>query len=105
MEITTNKKPSPDIFLRMVGRNINPWSVPMRTLAKVLEATQRLAEPPSDEVSIEAGDEEEDEIDTNVVAEEKPILRLLDIKRGSAGYSLAAPQQAVSQLRLAGDSI
>src|SRR4051794_22044709 len=94
-----NKKPNADFFIRIVGRGIRPWNVPLRTLARVLDATQRLVDPPSDEVPMYVEDTagELDEPIGPVLAIDRPVLRLLDIKLGSAGYAVAGPD-AVARL-------
>jgi hypothetical protein len=100
-----NRKPPVNLVVRMVGPHMRPWGVPLRTLARVLEATQRLAEPPSDEVPISPAEEDIESEEEKANESVRPILRLIDIKQGSAKYEVAAPSDAVSRLRLAGEGI
>lgn len=95
-----NKKPIADFFIRVVGSNIRPWNMPLRVLTRVLDATQRLVDPPSDDVALASGEDEEN--DRPIL--DKPSLRLLDIKQGSAGYAVSGPD-AVARLISAGKAI
>ncbi|MGA2584002.1 MAG: hypothetical protein ABSG31_12050 [Tepidisphaeraceae bacterium] len=84
MEIVEKKKPKADFVIRLVGPGMHPWRVPMRSLTRLLDAVQRLVEqreeiddeiPPSERAVVEYGDR---------------VLRLLDVKNGSATYPIAA---------------
>lgn len=90
------KKPETAFVVRLVGRGIRPWGVPMRKLATVLQAVQRLVEQ-NDESDAEYNEE---------VAEVQPdpsrILHLIDIKSSSAAYAVAAPDPQVA-LRVLSD--
>ncbi len=82
MEIAETKKPKADFVIRLVGPGMRPWLVPMRSLTRILDAVQRL---------VEQRDESDEESEPRSEAETRErILRLLDIKSGSAAYNVAA---------------
>lgn len=89
------KSPPPAFVMRMIGARVRPWAVPMRMLIRALTAVQRL-------VAEELVDDESEDI---VV--ERSELHLLDVKRGSAAYPVAAddPEKVVSVLRRTGHQI
>lgn len=103
-------KPLPDLFIRLSGRGIKPWVVPMRTLASVMNAVQRLVDQNDDEIEVEA---EEETVDVRAVEGESPIdlaersLRLVQVKSGSAVYGVttAAPTSSLSIISDTGRSI
>lgn len=84
MQATPTKQPRPAFVIRLVGSEIRPWRVPMRSLARVLEAVQRLVER-RDEFD---DDTEEQDV---VQGETGKILHLLKVTSGSAAYAVAAP--------------
>lgn len=81
------KKPKPTFVIRLVGRGIRPWRVPMRSLAKVMQAVQRLVEQRDDMV---------DDIESSTVVEDesRSILHLLGVTSSSAAYAVAAPDES-----------
>lgn len=88
MDIENRKKPLPDFVIRLDALGLRPWDVPMRHLARVMDAVQRLVEQ-----------REEDEPAPALVkvpGAKAPIvdraLRLIDIKKGSAVYPVASPK-------------
>jgi len=82
-----NKKPKVDFVIRLVGTGMRPWVVPMRSLTRILDAVQRLVEQreETDEESPESGEPTKAGVDHS-----ERILRLLDVKSGSAVYNVAA---------------
>ena len=84
------KKPEADFVVRLVGPRMKPWAVPMRTLAKTLEAVQRLMEPT--EESGEQLDEGRLGSDSGGEPQKEPLvsLRLIDVENSSAAYRVAS---------------
>jgi hypothetical protein len=101
--LAKQKKPHPDFVIRLVGNDIKPWLVPMRTLGRVLGAVQRLVDQRDD-----LADEPEEETEPlgQEAAAEK-TLKLLTITSKSAGYAVAAQntESTVALLRETGDAI
>ena len=95
MEAASRHKPSPDFIVRLIGHGVKPWAVPMRTLARVLDAVQRLVDQREDEFAEDAvvGDFEGQE---EIAAESVATLRLVDVKAKSAGYAVAAKYGAAA---------
>jgi len=96
----SNRKPAADFEIRLVGPGLKPWRVPMRALARALNAVQRLMEP-HEEYDEEAVESEEE-------AEAPPApLHLIGIVARSAGYAVAArdPRLALDTLKQAGRSL
>ena len=85
MEASENKKPKVDFVIRLVGPGMRPWLVPMRSLTRVLDAVQRLVEQRD-----EMDDESVEPIPRSSGDLNERILRLLDVKSGSAVYNVAA---------------
>lgn len=87
METIETKKPKADFVIRLVGMGMRPWAVPMRSLTRILDAVQRLVEQreETDEESPESRD-----TTTPALGHSERILRLLDVKSGSAVYNVAA---------------
>jgi len=84
------RKPAPDFIIRLVESDIRPWKVPMRVLARTLQAIQRLVDQRDDE------DDQDTklDIDSHVISQEEifaKALRLVDVKSSSAAYAVAAP--------------
>src|SRR5688572_12151846 len=106
MNPSGNKKPHPDFVVRLVGPGIKPWAIPMRSLARVLDAIQRLVDQRDDEIE---GDDRlaEDHSAPEMVDTESRALRLVDMKARSAGYAVAAPvpDLALGVLRRTGSDI
>lgn len=71
----------PDLVVRLVGQGVDPSVVPVRSLARILGAMQRLVDQKDDE-------EESDSEETDVVEQEDPsrVLHLMDVKSSSAAY-------------------
>lgn len=84
MQVTPKKKPDPAFVIRLVGRGIRPWAVPMRSLARVLEAVQRLVERRDDFA-------DDMEMPKALQGESGTILHLLNVRSSSATYAVAAP--------------
>ena len=89
---TSRRKPEPDFEMRLVGREMRPWAVPVSFLARALSAVQRLMEP-TDEAPDGASDGESE---TRGAA----LLHLIGIVSRSAGYSVAAekPEEAIAAI-------
>ncbi len=90
------KKPAkPDLLIRFVGPGIKPWTVPMRSLARVLEAVQRLVD------QREESDDDKGKQDQRSESERQSLrtMRLLSLMSKSAGYAVAAPEP-IPSLRL-----
>jgi hypothetical protein len=102
MDDVARKKPQPDFLIRLIGSNVKPWSVPMRSLGRVLAAVQRLVDQRDD---LADADEEEKSVD--VSEDETRTLRLLSVRADSAGYAVASKNKQVtlSILRETGRSI
>lgn len=80
---------SEDFVVRLVGSDMKPWKVPLRTLARVMDAIQRLveqteAENPEDSAS----DSKVQPADSVLAASE--FLRLVGVRTASAGYVISA---------------
>lgn len=84
------KKLDPDFVVRLDGPGIRPWAVPMRALARILNAMQRLIDQKEDEEDRPGNGEPLKKI----TEPEGKILRLLDIRSSSASYAVAAPAHA-----------
>lgn len=94
------RKPPPSFVVRLVGADVRPWSVPMRSLSRTLQAVQRLIE----------GDQPESDSETSRSSPAEPELgglHLLSVTSGSAAYAVAADSAdvAVGALRVAGSAI
>lgn len=83
----TAKQPQPDFTIRLVGKGIVPWMVPMGMLARVLGSVQRLI----DCMQEPEAEEEEGEVELD----EPTRLHLIRVKRGSAVYQVAADEREV----------
>lgn len=90
--VAFDKKKSTDFIIRIVGKGVRPWAVPFRTLARVLEAVQRLVDQRDDESDEDVVDEKGDD----VKPEEVRTLHLVDIKSTSATYAVAAPNREIA---------
>lgn len=101
MIAAAKKKPDAAFVIRLVGPGIRPWAVPLRSLAKVLDAVQRLTEQRDDSVDDDSAGESE------VQRESGAILHLLNVKSSSAAYGVAARNQeeALGMLRCVQASI
>ena len=84
MPVASQKKPEPAFIIRLVGRGVSPWAVPMRSLTSVLQAVQRLVEQRDDFV-------DDLEAEAEVHGDSGIVLHLLNVKSGSAAYAVAAP--------------
>ncbi len=100
-ETQRSKKPSPAFEIRLVGHGIRPWAVPMRSLARLLNAVQRLIDPRDDADLDSASESNEPQADAS------KILNLLDVTSGSASYPVSAQDSEGAQtaLRLIGEHI
>jgi hypothetical protein len=90
-----------DFLVRLVGSDVKPWKVPMRTLARVLDAVQRLVEQTEDETesggstaqdTIPPGDPEENQIGISG----SQALRLIGVRSASAGYAISTPLRSAT---------
>src|SRR5690348_8012166 len=94
------KRPPPDLMVRLYGSGVKPWSVPTRSLSRILSAVQRLVDQRDDLV-----DDEESQPDP--VVDETRTLQLLSVKAASAGYALSSrnPQLTLAIVRETGKSV
>lgn len=109
MDEFDKKKPVADFLIYLDKPDIRPWKVPMRALARILKAVQRLVDP-QDEDNEEGADDAELETEQQVTSREQSALRslrLVDVKSGSACYAVAAPchQAALSTVKETGRGI
>jgi hypothetical protein len=99
-----HKKPPPDFVIRLVGKGMKPWAVPMRTLSRTLAAVQKLIDQRDDLADVDADEEQQ-----NPDADELKIraLRLVGITTASAGYAVASKDRSTTLgiLRETGKSI
>lgn len=89
MEQFGRTKPQPDFIIRLVESDIRPWKVPMRALARTLQAVQRLVDQREEE-----DDPTIDDAEIQPVTNEEhaaKALRLVDVTSSSAAYAVAAP--------------
>ena len=95
---TGRRKPKPDFEIRLVGREMRPWGVPMRALARALNAVQRLMEPMDEE------DIQEEQITAEKAQISNVPLHLIGVVSGSARYSVSAndPTHTINTLTEAG---
>jgi hypothetical protein len=91
MDTTTRKKPAPDLLIRLVGPGMKPWVVPMRALARIFDAVQRLVEQIDDE-EVESILSDFNKKTTKSVMPEERVLRLINVGVGSALYQVAVPK-------------
>ena len=96
MTVEHKKKPEADFMIRLEGGGVKPWSVPMRSLGRVLAAVQRLVDQRDDLVD----GEESDEL-SEPQFEEPRTLRLLSVTSGSAGYAVGAVNRPMTLAVLA----
>jgi hypothetical protein len=77
-------KPTTAFVIRIVGKGLRPWDVPMRSLTRIFNAVQRLIENTESDVAELDEDEEQQS--------PRPLspIQLLDVKSGSAAYPVAA---------------
>ena len=102
MDPAARKKPPPDFVIRMVGPGVRPWAVPMRALAGVLQAVQRLVEQwDGEDAALRAIER------VTTLEQEQQSLRLIDVRSSSAAYSLTAPhpETALKLIRKTGDDL
>lgn len=85
MVAASKKKPDAAFIIRLVGRGISPWAVPMRSLTSVLQAVQRLVEQRDELI-------DDTEVEGDLQADSGIVLHLLTVKSGSAAYGVAAPE-------------
>lgn len=93
MDSSGRKKPNPDFVVRLVGPGLHPWEVPMRSLAQILQATQRLVDERDEDIEDEFTADEPETIEPDEPEVDR-VLRLVDVKDGSAIYGVAAPEKA-----------
>lgn len=79
-----------DFVVRLVGSDVKPWSVPMRTLARLMDAVQRLVEQ-SEEEDADPIPSPDDSDDQQPVSLGSNVLKLVGIRASSAGYAIATP--------------
>lgn len=100
MDMGDRKKPAPDFVIRLAGIDIRPWRVPMRNLSRVMDAVQRLVEQQEEDDSVSpATTISRQGLELN----EDRVLRLIDIKSGSAAYKVSVPN-AQPALKLIGET-
>lgn len=66
--MTMSRKPPTDLIIRLTGQHIRPWVVPLRTLAKALDASQRLIDGENTD---------------------REAMKLIGVKAGSAAYKIS----------------
>ncbi len=94
-----NRKPKADFVVRLVGARIRPWTVPMRTMARVMEAIQRLVDQRDDDGDASADSAES--IAAAVPPKGSPrMLHLLQVRGASAAYAVAAHAGGAAALRV-----
>lgn len=100
------KKPNPDFEVRLVGRGLRPWIVPMRALTRALNAVQMLMEHTGNPTG-SAEFREDDEEDQEDVMSDMAPLHLIGVVSGSAAYKVAAndPEQAIRTLSETGRNL
>lgn len=93
-----------DFVVRLVGSDVKPWRVPMRTLARLMDAIQRLVEQTEEEDAdpIPSSDDLLDHVSLG-----SNVLKLVGIRSASAGYEIATPfrEGALAVLSTTGKSI
>lgn len=92
------RKPKPDFIVRLVAPRLRPWTVPMRTVTRVMDAIQRLVDQRDEGEADGAG--EIAERTEEQAGESGRILHLLNIKSSSAAYEVAAHERASAALRV-----
>lgn len=104
----TSRKPAANLTIRLVAPGLNPWSVPTRTLSKLLEAVQRLVAQ-KDDADFESADDSKggSPRPSSRESEPAPDLKLINIKKGSAIYQVITPhaRQALRLIRQTGESL
>ncbi len=89
-------EPSADFAVRLINADIRPWDVPMCALAHIMNATQRLIDQREESTDEDTpADEESQPIDVGITADgdEGKVLKLLEIRSGSATYGVSAPSR------------
>jgi hypothetical protein len=99
--VDPGKKPDPAFVIRLVGRDVKPWVVPMRSLSRIMAAVQRLVDQRDELADVEENDDE------SSVTTDTRTLQLLSVRVGSAGYGVSSysPQPTMTVLRETGLSI
>lgn len=92
MHTAVRKRPDVDFVVRLVGQGIRPWAVPVRALARILEAVQRLVDARASDYYAAQAAAEPPAVGP-ITAESAQSLRLLTVKSGSACYAVAAPDR------------
>ncbi len=99
----STKRPQPDLVIRLVGPDLRPWAVPLRTLTSTLQAVQALIEPAAND------DEEAEEAETRPSGNRAGAgqLYLLDVVSKSAAYPVGARDRdrTLRALRDTGEAI
>lgn len=87
-------EPLADFTVRLINADIRPWDVPMRALARIMNATQRLIDQREEDNADEdtQSDDEPQAIGIDL-GEEGKVLKLLEIRSGSATYAVSAPNR------------
>jgi hypothetical protein len=102
-----NKKiHSSDFVVRLVGSGIKPWHVPMRSLARLMDAIQRLVAQDEEE-DVDSSEDEAEVQDDQIVSLGSNVLKLVGIRATSAGYAISTPfrESALSVLATTGNAI
>jgi hypothetical protein len=103
--IGSDRTHSTDFVVRLVGSGIKPWHVPMRSLARLMDAIQRLV---AQEEEVEDSIEEVPEVPPEqIVSLGSNVLKLVGIRTTSAGYAISTPVRAsaLSLLTATGQAI
>lgn len=90
------RKPDPNFVVRLVGVDLEPWIVPMRTLTRVLDAVQRLVDQREEDESpamFGAAIEPIAAKPKEGSKEETRVLHLLGVIKGSAAYPISVPKE------------
>lgn len=80
-----------DFVVRLVGSNVKPWTVPLRSLARMMDAIQRLVEQKENEVELEDSQIEIEPQDGELGLAGSQVLRLVGVRSSSAGYAISTP--------------
>jgi hypothetical protein len=104
--ISVTEEKSVDFIVRLVGSDVKPWKVPMRSLSRLMDAIQRLVEQSDGEDTEPSADEQENQ-DGPLVGLGSNVLKLVGIRAQSAGYAISTPfkENALSLLASTGRAI
>lgn len=101
-----SKTPPTDFVVRLIGSGVKPWHVPMRSLARLMDAIQRLVAQ-DEELDAEFIEQEPEGQTDHIVSLGSNVLKLVGIRTTSAGYAISTPvrESAISILSATGDAI